>query len=192
MIPDQYQQQLSPENMISSASSLSDFPARYADVKYEDIPQNIRGQFEKLRETRKGLYLFGDCGTGKTHIVYALMKHIIETQQYRARLYDSTELLDVIRSCYGKNYEYRDDLLRQLLDFRGVLIIDDLGVEKMTEWVGETFYKIVNDKYKEMIPMIFTSNLSLDELAERMGDRIPSRIAEMCEVVKLEGNDRRL
>ena len=62
----------------------------------------------------------------------------------------------------------------------------------MTCWVGETFYSIINTRYERMLPTFFSSNLSLPELAEKMGDRIASRIAEMCQIIKLSGKDLRI
>ena len=80
----------------------------------------------------------------------------------------------------------------KIMDFKGLLFIDDIGAEKMTEWVAETFYLILNYRYNEMLPTIFTSNLSPSELAERIGDRIVSRIIGSSDVIKLDGEDRRL
>lgn len=169
------------------------YPARFANVKYSDVPASVRKQFERAMKEKKGLYLWGDCGVGKTHIVHGFFRKFVE-KKIGAKLYNSPELLDVIRDYYGKSgyYEYRDNKLKLLLDYEGVLIIDDLGAEKPTQWVAETFYKIINVRYEKMLRTIFTSNLSLEQLADAVGDRIPSRIAEMCEVIHLGGEDRRL
>jgi len=72
------------------------------------------------------------------------------------------------------------------------LFIDDFGTEKGSEWVLETLYSIIDKKYEDVIPMIITSNLDLNALGVKMGDRIASRIAEMCDVVEMTGLDRRL
>jgi DNA replication protein DnaC len=178
--------------MLSSMNERTTLPPRYSHVKYEDVPANIREKLKKNVKLGRGLYLFGDCGTGKTHIAYAIMKNCIE-KQIRAKMYNSPEMLDVIRNYYGrKGIDYRDNELSMLTDYEGLLIIDDVGAEKPTEWVAETFYKIINIRYEKVLPTVFTSNYSLDQLAEKIGDRVPSRIYEMCEVVKLSGKDRRV
>jgi len=177
--------------MLSSLSVNPVMPPRYSGVKYEDIPKVVLGKLKKALNANKGLYLWGECGTGKTHIAYAIMRRCIENRR-SAKMYNSPEMFDMIREYYGRSFDYRDDELRRLVDFDGLLIIDDIGAEKPTDWVAETFYKIVNVRYEKMLTTIFTSNLSLDKLAEKIGDRVPSRIVEMCEVVKLEGDDKRL
>lgn len=178
--------------MLSTTNEKHSLPARYEHVEYEDVPSEIRDLLSKMLADRKGLYLYGDCGVGKTHIAYAIWARCKE-KSIAARIYKSTEMLDVIRDFYGKShYDYSDNELRKLMDYTGVLIIDDIGVEKATEWVAETLTKIIDRRYEERLPTIFTSNLSLDQLAEKIGDRVPSRIAEMCHVEKLEGDDRRI
>lgn len=74
----------------------------------------------------------------------------------------------------------------------GLLIMDDLGIEKSTEWTHELFYKIIDTRYKEMRPIIITTNLSEAEIKNKLSERILSRIYEMCIGVKLKGKDYRL
>lgn len=99
-----------------------------------------------------------------------------------------TEMLFQMRNSYGNEPEF----IERLIDSPRFFFLDDIGAEKVTDWVEETLYLIVNKRYEKMMPMIFTSNLPLSGLAEKIGDRTVSRIKEMCHVVKLEGEDRRL
>ena len=167
-------------------------PLRFIEAKYEDIPDNIRASFEKMRETRKGLYLYGPVGTGKTHIVWALKKEIDEKCEINlkqsvggpyCRVYNTTELLHDIRSKFGK--DEGQDLLGDLMSCKDIIFFDDIGAEKITDWVLETFYLIINKRYENMIPTVFTSNLPITELAEKIGDRSASRVMEMCNVLDL-------
>ena len=73
-----------------------------------------------------------------------------------------------------------------------LLILDDIGAEKPSEWVQETLFILVNYRYEQMLPTIFTSNCGLDELEERIGKRIVSRMVEMCRCISMDGEDWRL
>lgn len=97
-----------------------------------------------------------------------------------------------IRDDYGLDDFQKKHVYRSVMDFKGILILDDVGAEKLTDWVAETFYLIVNKRYNEMLPTIFSSNLAVGELAEMLGDRTASRIVEMCDIIKIDGEDRRL
>ena len=74
-----------------------------------------------------------------------------------------------------------------------MLILDDLGAEKVTEYVRQSLYTLINKRYLDNLPTFFTSNLSLDEIAARLDDRISSRIFEMCGApIDLGNEDLRL
>ncbi len=164
-------------------------PKRFEDSDFSILPAQIRKLIETIRETRKGIYLWGPVGTGKTYAVWAIKKHVEENMRVKVKIFSAPDMLDQIRDDFDHKDTYNLD---RILANRGLLIIDDLGAEKTSEWVTETLFKIVNKRYEEMLPTIVTSNLDLGELADRVGDRIPSRLAEMCEIIKLEGEDRRL
>lgn len=163
-------------------------PLRFATSDFSKLPAEIREKVEKIRETRRGLYIHGPVGTGKTYAAYAILKRLGDLG-FRARFYTMPELLDMIREDFDNKYSYNLD---RILENRSVLIFDDLGAEKTTDWVTETLHKIIDKRYREVLPVIITSNLDLGELATRVGDRIPSRLAEMCDIIKLDGADRRL
>lgn len=203
---------------------LTKIPERYEDASYKDIPENIRKLFESLKDTRKGMYIHGGVGSGKTHIAYALLKATEYTTEYldteiagedgtiktekkatrvlaegavlpvNSILWNTPRLIDTLKKNFNKSEDLSDDYEEPefLFNFKGLLFLDDLGAEKMSEWVAEQFYLILNFRYEEKLPTIITSNYSLGELSERLGDRIASRIAEMCDVVKIDGKDRRL
>ncbi len=164
---------------------------RYQNAKYADVPSEIRELFDKIKTTRRGIYLHGEVGTGKTHIVNALHSGARDTIGVRCVLWNTTELLRALRADFDLKPIDKSHVDQNLLEFKGLLILDDLGAEKMTDWVAETFYLILNKRYNEMLPTIITSNLPVSALAEKVGDRVASRIVEMCDIVELKGGDRR-
>jgi DNA replication protein DnaC len=143
--------------------------------------------------TRKGIYLHGAVGTGKTHAAWAIKKKYDKPDEGRiAKFWNVTEFLREVRADFDRTPEDKTRPERALMAHRGLVILDDIGAEKPTDFVAETLYVVINRRYEDMLPTIFTSNLDIRELALRIGDRSASRIVEMCEVVKLIGKDRRL
>lgn len=164
-------------------------PKRFEDSDFALLPKELQDAVNATRETRKGIYLWGPVGSGKTYAAYAIRKHVEEEMKLHVRLYSAPDMFEMIKD----DYAHRDSFnLERILDFKGLLIIDDLGAEKASEWVSATFFRIINKRYELVLPTIITSNLDLGELSDRIGDRVPSRIAEMCDIIKLEGDDRRV
>lgn len=169
-------------------------PKRYENAKWEDVPQPIQDAFKSMLEGGKGIYLYGGVGSGKTHICWSFKKQYDKPEVFRyCRLWNVVDLMHEIRSDFDRSpYDKRrpeDELT--VPDERKVLILDDMGAEKATDFVAETLYRIINHRYINVLPTVITSNLSLQELADRIGERSTSRIVEMCEPIKLTHGDRR-
>lgn len=164
-------------------------PPRYDKAAWADVPENIKKFVDGMRESRKGLYIHGAVGTGKTHVAYAVQKHLDEIKLNNV-FHNTTELIFDIKRDFDRSMYDKKRWDERLTEYRGVLILDDIGAERITDYVAEVFYLIINTRYNEMLPIIFTSNLNVAELAERVGDRTASRIVEMCDVVHLDGDDK--
>lgn len=171
-------------------------PERYQNATWKDVPPNIQKAVKEMCEGGKGIYLYGGVGVGKTHIAYAI-KQKLEEKQIPVRFWNVTELLRVARNDYSKEKQDKrqPDVELTSLNAHGekpVAILDDVGAEKSSEFVTETLYSIINERYNKVMPTILTSNLDLAQLAEKVGERTASRLAEMCKVINLTGNDRRV
>lgn len=177
------------------ARIVLDLPARYKDVDVENFSkeQAVAQKWVYNKKKKNSLYLWGGVGTGKTYIAYAFYKLFV-ANGFKSLIANSTMILQDIKDDFGP--KSKDPYYRSKFDywteFEGVLLIDDIGAEKPTDWVLETFYTLINIRYEKKLATIFTSNLNLEELGSRFGDRIASRIVEMSEIIKLEGKDRRL
>lgn len=162
----------------------------------------IPERFKKARLTQhqnftfnqgKSYFLSGSAGTGKTHLLSAIgiwyLQHTIKSVSF---ITVPELLLDI------KDTFHMDLVERDIFDHYtnvNVLLLDDLGAEKSSDWVIQCLYIIIDRRYRNMDQeqaTIITSNLSLSELSDRLHRRLASRIRGMCLGFKMNGPDRRL
>jgi len=137
----------------------------------------------------RSLLLLGPTGAGKTHQAYGAIRELAITG-VAARWISTTtaDLYAALRPRHGIDSEAE---FRQYRDAR-ILLIDDLGADrKPTDFTEEVNFRLINHRYEHHLPTLITSNLLPKEIAERLGDRVTSRLIEMCQRVVFAGPDRR-
>lgn len=142
-------------------------------------------------ESGRGTYLWGLPGRGKTFAAAAAVRLAVLSGE-SARLVTAKALLDAVREGFDGG---DGDVLRRAEGYR-LLALDDLGMERPTEWAMETLSGLIDARVASGLPTIVTSNYSLGELRDRWGGmpgmRIASRLAGACERIQMGGGDRRL
>lgn len=153
-----------------------------------------------------GLLLSGDNGVGKTHLAVGVLRELVETKGARGQFWDFHELIREIKSSYDPETKTTELQVLEPVVETDVLLLDDLGAWKMTDWMNDTLFYILNSRYMAKRATLITTNyqdvtreeaLAADPLrrreflVERIGQRLRSRLMEMCLVVRMQGSDHR-
>jgi DNA replication protein DnaC len=211
----------------STSTPGSDFvkgsrvPARYEEcsfASFEAMTPSLRASVEKcllycngyphLGSTEEGLGLLftGDNGVGKTHLAVAVLRELAG-KGVRGQFWDFHELMREIKSSYDPETKTTEVQVLAPVVEADVLLLDDLGAWKMTDWMNDTLFYILNSRYLSKRATLITTNFQdVDQktaaaadhlrrkeyLIDRIGQRLRSRLMEMCLVIPVEGTDYRL
>ena len=162
----------------------------YTFERFQVLPGNSVAYkaCKQFNSEQDNLYVFGPCGTGKTHLAYATAK-MYALNDKNVVISTTLKIVDTFRTLKDSEKEDR------FLNFSecDLLLIDDLGISKYTDFALEVFCEILNRRTLRMRNgLIVTSNLNLDRLASKNDDRLASRLAGICRVVEVSGQDHRL
>jgi DNA replication protein DnaC len=145
----------------------------------------------------RGLLFMGTCGVGKTHLSVAILRGLFE-KGIPCLFYEFGALLKEIQNSYNTVSQTSELKVLAPVFEAEVLVLDELGVSKPTDWVRDTMMQIINTRYNDKRLTIFTTNYldrrctERDEtLEDRIGVRLRSRLFEMCKTVQIEGEDYR-
>lgn len=156
---------------------------RFNAKGYEEQVRKAINYAQGFEETRgKGLLFLGSTGTGKTHLVAAIANYLMDEKSVPVIFTTSTGLF---RALIEDKYWLHE--IKKV----PLLIIDDLGKEKVTEWNRDTLFEIINSRYEEYLPVVITSNDTPMELEQNVGTAVYSRLCEICDLIVMNGRDYR-
>ena len=163
-----------------------------------EIAKKYADEFEKYLKSGLGLMFTGSYGAGKTHLAAAICHELIK-KGFQPIFGTMITLLEKIKATYDEYaLENEEQIINKYLSC-DLLIIDDLGKEKPSEWALEKLYYIINSRYEAMKPVVITSNYDIERLKVRLtlkdnsetAEAIISRLYEMCRGVHLDDEDYR-
>ena len=187
-------------NRANADTSLAAVPAHYQDATVTD--QGVRAwAVELCREaaasarafnprvaTGPSLLLLGPVGTGKTHQAFGAIRQIVHTGV--AVSWAAITAADLYAALRPSERGKPETVMAR---YAGIplLLLDDLGAAKTSEWTEETTFRLINHRYENHLATIVTSNLAAKDLRPGLGERVTSRLREMARQVALKGEDRR-
>lgn len=168
--------------------------------KFEDADMSGEGiqtakkyaeSWDEMQQKNRGLLFCGPVGTGKSFAAGCIANELIERPYpVKVRMTNLPSVLNHITGCSGEDrIKYLDEIMKADL-----LILDDFGVERGTEFAKEQIFNLIDQRSRFMKPLIVTTNLSVSDLCsvkDMVAERICSRILEMCVPVVFDGADRR-
>lgn len=170
---------------IAALIERAEIPKRYLNAHLDDAPEAVKGW-----DGEGSLMLHGPYGSGKTSLAIGCLLELIHEHERGGLFITTAALLDRIKATFDKGSDADKRILTRVEECT-VLVLDDLGAERMTEWVEERLYALINARYNAERATIITTNLKPSELADHIGERTAWRVAEMCELVKVEGRNWR-
>lgn len=172
------------ENLASATFTADD---KTGDQKIVQACRRYAENFSENLRNGAGLLLYGPVGTGKTFLAGCIMNALIDAG-FRGKMTNFSTISDELWSAEDKT-EYLTHLCKYDL-----LVLDDLGIERKTDYMDEMVYKVVNARYVDGKPMIITTNLTTAELGQQQDmvkQRIYDRLIEKCLPIQVTGKSRR-
>jgi DNA replication protein DnaC len=169
-------------------------PKRYKDRTFDNFDPTVskaaQTAFEAAKhalETRTSLVLIGRPGTGKTHLAAAIGNSLTGIDDFFSEWANVAELADALRQdVRGTDNDGRawlNDITRKS---GRLLVLDDLGREKVSDFTGEAIYRVINGRYEAMVPTVVTSNLTMPELEANGYGPVISRLSEEGRIVQMD------
>ncbi len=177
----------------------SGLPARYHGATFGSakVTDQSREAYEKAHKFTRGemagLLISGPVGTGKTHLAACIANDFLDRLKW-VTFGGVIDLLGRIARSYSEAAQEEEWQILDELYSVPLLVLDDLGKEKVSEWVEQTLYRVVDSRYRENRPLVVTTNFTMETLEGRypeVGPALVSRLVEMCEGVYLGGADWR-
>lgn len=185
---------------INRALLLSGVDGLFRDKRLSDLKttptlygecQRYVERWEEMRQTGYGFYFWGNVGAGKTHTATALANELMEKKLVEVLFLNMPETATRVKNTFNTEVKTPDSKLFRRMKEADLLVLDDLGVEKYSDWLSDQVYQIVDHRWRNHMPMIITSNQSLNDLGRFYKPQVASRLYGCCKPMKFALKDRR-
>lgn len=166
-------------------ATFENYKVRKESERYLRIAQNYCTNFRKMLENNQGLLLYGTVGTGKSYTAACIANYLLD----HGHSVIMTSFVRILQQMQGFNKETEDAFICRLNSV-SLLIIDDLGAERSTDYALEKVYGVIDNRYLAKKPLILTTNLDLGQMqavSDLRYERIYDRVFEMCYPVEFTG-----
>ncbi len=202
--------EIAKQNQIKELKKSSLLGQRYIGCSFEDtrviIPQFKESvelcqvyalEASAMKDIGKGLFLYGNPGCGKTHLISCMANYM--TENLHACLFTNvSEILKSIKATFKNQYQDTEKKIMDRLGNVDFLFLDDLGAEQVQRndedtWAQEKIFDVINTRYNKKLPVIITSNYSIDQLKDDRGvhQRTLDRIRSTCTVMRVKAPNYR-
>lgn len=194
-------QKAKEDNELKALFSISNLGDKYLDTSFRDF--EIRQGMDKVFKIcehyannfkefgYESLLLWGDTGNGKTMLA-AAVHNKLQQDGITVVFISMPDLLAKIKNTFNRSNNETEEQVMKGLMLCDLLIIDDLGAEKVNDWVEETVFRIIDGRVKRQKPILATSNLNIDQLKDKLGKRVTDRLTEVTQPLENKASSFRL
>lgn len=179
---------------------LSKLSPIYLNAKLDDLKDNgllhktckmYLENWEEIKHKGLGYYFWGNVGAGKTYTAAILANELMRRHFVEVLFLKMPEAVARIKRTFGEDKKNPDKDLFEKMKEVEMLILDDLGIEKVSDWLADEIYQVVEHRYSHNLPMIITSNQSIDDLAKIYREQVSSRICQKNKNIHFSQKDKR-
>jgi len=185
-----------PERFLKAAH----VPTKYFECSFENFKPvqtltntiNICARYTLQEKFQRGLFLYGPCGTGKTHIAVAILRRLV-SKGIDPLFTSVPNMLFEIRRAFQTTSSIKSTEEAYLKHYAGTpfLVLDDFGIEKTTDWNRQVLDYIIYERDNNRLPIIVTTNLSIGDIRQKIDARIASRLLDMTTILHFSAPDFR-
>lgn len=167
-----------PERFASQSLSTYFVDKQNANqVRIYEFCCDYAANFSEIKKTGRSFLMLGKVGTGKTHLSVGIALQIMRNG-HSAVFTSASKMLRAIKDTYRKDSDYSESDVIKKYTSCGLLIVDEVGVQRGSEYEKDMLFDVINERYESIKPTIILSNLAIDEVKQFLGERVFDRLRE--------------